>query len=251
MLFMLDDLRGYPISATDGEIGKATDFYFDDSHWVLRYMVVSTGWLFGRDVLISPEAINDISREEKNIAVSLSKKQIEDGPGTGTDLPVSQQQELRLREYYGWSDYTDYASASLADVPVAPFRLKEMPAGDDHGESAVLDRSDPHLRSAQEVTGYRIEANDGEIGHVEDLVIDPESWAVRYLVIDTRNWLPGRKVIIAPEWAHSIDWSETIVRVDRTKDFIQNSPEFDLNKDIARDYEEKIYKYYGETPYWF
>ena len=60
--------------------------------------------------------------------------------------------------------------------------------------------NDVHLRSANKVTGYRIGATDGDIGHVEDFIIDDETWEIRYMVVDTQNWWPGKKVLVAPQW---------------------------------------------------
>jgi hypothetical protein len=109
---------------------------------------------------------------------------------------------------------------------------------------------DPHLRSTKEVIGYHIQAVDGEIGHVEDLIVDDEEWFLRYLVVDTRNWLPGKAVLVAPGWAKRVDWVKRKVHVDLPQEAIRDSPEFDPSRPVNREYEVRLYDYYGRPHYW-
>jgi uncharacterized protein YrrD len=109
---------------------------------------------------------------------------------------------------------------------------------------------DPHLRSTREVIGYYIEASDGDIGHVEDFIIDVEAWMIRYMVVNTRNWLPGKNVLVAPEWITAMSWGESKVMVDLTRDSIKSSPEFDPSAPVNRVYEEQLYDFYGRPKYW-
>jgi hypothetical protein len=254
MLVTLDQVKGCRIQAKDDSIGKAADFFFDDLQWTVRYLVVDTAWLFGRKVLIAPESISAVDVAGGEILLSLDKKQVEEGPGVATDLPVSRQEEIALRSHYDWPRYWELYPAAAAGAPVIPAMLpRETPETRQTAaavEADIRERSDPNLRSADEVQGYHIEAQDGEIGHVEDFVIDDESWSMRYIVVDTRNWLPGRKVILAPEWAAGISWSDRLLRVDMTRESVRNSPPYDSAKPISRDYERQIHEYYGRTPYW-
>jgi hypothetical protein len=84
---------------------------------------------------------------------------------------------------------------------------------------------DCHLRSVNEVTGYEIEATDGSIGHVEDFIVE-DNWAVRYMVVDTKNWWPGKKVLVSPDWIKNVSFNEQSVKVDLTKESIKNGPEY-------------------------
>jgi hypothetical protein len=106
------------------------------------------------------------------------------------------------------------------------------------------------LRSAKEVTGYHIEALDGEVGHVEEFIMDDELWTLRYMVVDTQNWLPGRKVLVSPTWVKSLDWAEQKVTVELTCDAVKDSPKYDPRLPINRDYEERLYDFYGRPVYW-
>ncbi len=247
------EIRGYRIRATDGEIGKAHDLYFDDSQWRVRYLVVDTGtWLPGRRVLVSPVSLGQPDWSNHVIPVALNREQIEKSPSVAADKPVSRQLEQELVTHFGWPMYwapppspTNPGAAGTPPAPPAPQieREQAQSGGGVHG-------GDPHLRSLQEVTGYSILAQDGEVGHVEDLVIDDEDWAVRYIVVDTRNWLPGRKVILAPHWFEKFDWRHSKAVVELNRQTIKESPPYNPDQPVNRDYEGNLYDYYGRPAYW-
>ncbi|MEP6704398.1 MAG: PRC-barrel domain-containing protein, partial [Acidobacteriota bacterium] len=97
---------------------------------------------------------------------------------------------------------------------------------------------------------HHIQGTDGEIGHVEDFVIDDETWAIRYLVIDTRNWWPGKKVLISTKWIESVSWSDSKVFVSLTKEAIKKSPEYTDESLLTRDYENALHGHYDRSGYW-
>jgi len=244
---LVKSLKGYKLYGTDGALGEVKEFYFDDHHWTVRYLVADTGnWLNDQKVLISPYSIASINGEGKTIDVRLTKKQIEDSPSLATDKPVSKQFEESYYGYYGWPEYwgTGFRWGSY----YYPYRgnnlayLNERPTG----EGAW----DPHLRSSHDVSGHHVEALDGALGHVEDFVIDEETWAIRYLVIDTRNWWPGKRVLISPKWVDSVSWAESKVFVHLTREAIQSAPEFDTTEGLTRDYETKLHRHYDLPGYW-
>lgn len=182
------ELNNYKLGARDGEIGEVKEFYFDDQSWTIRYLVADTGgWLSGRQVLISPYALDRANEEEKVIPVDLTRTQIEKSPSLATDRPVSRQYEWDYYSYYGWPAY--WGGPYVWGMGAYPIRGRS-----EWSEvSRRAEGEDPHLRSTKDVTGRDIQARDGEIGHVEDFVIDDETWAIRYLIVDTRNWWPGRR----------------------------------------------------------
>ncbi|MEO8053096.1 MAG: PRC-barrel domain-containing protein, partial [Acidobacteriota bacterium] len=106
MLRKAKDLSGYKLAASDGEIGKVKEFYFDDQSWTVRYLVADTGgWLSGRQVLISPYALDPANEGRNVIPVDLTKHQIEKSPSLDSNKPVSRQYELEYYPYYGWPGY--------------------------------------------------------------------------------------------------------------------------------------------------
>lgn len=193
MLRNAKELKNYVLRATDGEIGRLKDFYFDDRGWTVRYIVADAGkWLGGRRVLIAPEPLGRAEWDEPVFPVALTKEQMRNCPGVDTALPITREKETVLRSYYGWPTYFE-----TGYVPPSPPAEPRPPA-------------DPHLFSSNKTTGYQLESRDGDLGHVADMLIDEITWAVAYLLVDTRRWLPGRHVLLAPEWVTEVDWKRGI-----------------------------------------
>lgn len=257
MLRRLNQLTGFKIAATDDQIGSVQDFYFDDHTWTVRYMVVDTGpWILGRQVLIPAAAIETVNWEGSTISLPLTTEQVKNSPDISLEQPVSRQHEIALHEHYGWPGYW-YAAPAMASpmggmyaVPVPPESVVD-PLTEDEMPDAPEEQGDPHLRSVKEVVGYDIQATDGSIGHVEDFFAGENEWRIRYLLVDTRNWLPGRKVLIGVDWAERIDWSERDVIVNVTREKVQDSPEYDPQAPLSRHYEENLHNYYHLSGYWF
>ncbi len=246
MLSKVKTLNGYSIQNTNDEtIGKVEDVYFDDRHWTVRYLVANTGtWLTGREVLLSPYALVAVNADDKNIVADLTKKQIEDSPSLDSDQPVSKQFESDYYGYYGWPTYW-YGPYSWGYFPY-PERDRTKWHQSNQKEKAW----DHHLRSCHEVKCYNIQAEDGEIGHVEDFIVDAETWEIRYLIVNTSNWWAGKKVLIAPLWIESVSWSERKVVIDLTRDAIKRSPEFADQSLLTHDYETNLYGHYNRKGYW-
>jgi hypothetical protein len=247
MLCTVKALKSYRLESVDGEIGKAREFYFDDRHWTIRYLVADTGfWLTGRQVLISPYALVAIDRDIYNlkIKINLTKEQIENSPPLSSDLPVSRQYEKDYFQYFGWPLYWNgphtWGSYSHVEHDREKW-ISSTPA------PAVWN---PHLRSSDEVTGYHIETLDGEIGHVEDFIIDDYTWMIRYLVVSTNNWWPGKMVLVSPHWIERVSWNESKVFINLDRETIRESPEYTEASMITRDYEAELHHHYNRKGYW-
>ena len=245
MLDKAKTLNGYKLDSLDGKIGKVKEFYFDDKHWAIRYLVADTGdWLTGRQVLISPYALLAVIKEKQQITVNLTKKQIEDSPSLNSDRPVSRQFEEDYHGYYGIPLYWN-------GPYMWGFNPKIVRDPELWGESIKVEKGgDPNMRSTHAVSGYHIQALDGEIGHVEDFIIDDETWAIRYLIIDTQNWWAGKKVLISPRWIERISWNESKVFINLSRETIKKSPEYTEESLPTRDYETKLHQHYNREGYW-
>ncbi len=245
MLIKTKTLKGYKLDSLDGEIGKVEEFYFDDLHWVIRYLVANAGnWLTGRQVLISPYALIAVNKEQQLIAIHLTKKQIEDSPSLSSHIPVSREFEATYYGYYGWPQYWN-----------GPFMWGYYPYLErDPSKWQASNRDqieyDPHLRSTHDVSGYHIQATDGDMGHVEDFIIDDATWAIRYLIIDTQNWWPGKKVLVSPQWIEHISWSESTVFINLSRETIKQSPEYTEESLLDREYEIRLHRHYDRQGYW-
>jgi len=264
MLRTLNDLKGYAIHATDGNVGHVTDFYFDDEAWVIRYLVVDTGnWLSSRKVLISPIAIGNPNWTEKLLPVSISKEQVKNSPDIDTEKPVSRQYEMQYLGYYGYPFY--WGGVGLWGGGIYPNLMTLGYSGlmattqdrnpeemEDYAriEEAMHENDDPHLRSCKAVMDYHIHALDGDIGHVQGLLVDEETWAIRYLIVNTSNWWLGHDVLIAPKWIRDVNWQEATVSVSLTRQAMQDAPTYNSAEQLTREQELEIFKHYGWVGYW-
>lgn len=204
--------------ATDGEIGKVEEFYFDDETWTIRYMIVKTGgWLFGRKVLISPEALLKPDWTKKEFPVNLTKEQIKNSPDIDTDKPVSRRMEIELYEHYPWSGYWGggfYSGGVWGIMPATPVFDGSITKEKISTGKKPEEEEDQHLRSTDRVTGYHLHATDGDIGHVNDFIIDDTSWQLKYLIIDTHNYIGGKKVLIDVKNIKEVQWATAKVKLN-------------------------------------
>jgi uncharacterized protein YrrD len=224
----LYSILGFSMHASDGEIGKVKEFYFDDRSWQIRYLIVETGsWLSGRKVLIPPVALLPSTREDGSFPVHLTMDQIRNSPDINTDKPFSRQQEVELFGFYPWQKYWDdgFHAEAFLSTPELPTDKLNHPI------------YDVHLRSTGKITGYHIHAADGNVGHVSDFIFDDQSWKLVYLVVNTRNWVGGKMVLIPVEDIREINWLSSLVHlnisIDKVKEArILDENEFTIEKSI-------------------
>ena len=223
MLLHLKEMIGHTLTASDGDIGKIREFYFDDQTWAIRYLVADTGtWLTGRKVLLSPYSFGRFSKSDQTMHVNLTRKQIENSPSIDTQRPVSRQYEENYYSYYGWPVYwvggevwgkADYPGR-LASTTPGNVRTYDYPRWDE-----------VHLASSKTVTGYALEATDGAIGSVSDFLVDDKRWVIREIAIETGHWYSGKEVLMLPSKVQRINYPEAKVFVDLSKDDIKQTAE--------------------------
>jgi hypothetical protein len=221
MLRSTKKLRGYAIRATDSNIGKVYEFYFDDEAWTIRYLVIGIGgWLSGRLALIARAALGQPDSKAHTLPVELTKREVENSPDIDAEKPVYRQWKNELDSDWPlyWGGGRLLIAGAFDGYPSAKAKEKKRPI-EEH-------KSDPHLRSTREVIGYRIQAVDGEIGHVEGFVVDCETWSIRYIMVDTRNWLPGKMVLVGTQWVEEVCCYMYRVRVGLLRQTIKNLPDW-------------------------
>lgn len=241
----IESLIGFTIGGTDGEIGKVKEFYFDDQSWTIRYLVVETGtWLFGKEVLVSTEAVLTPDWNGKVFPVNLTKEQIKNSPDIDTDKPVSRQHEIELYNYYPWTSYWGGGGWAGGMGTTGMISAATPPLETAIQENTAKQGGDPHLRSTVHVAGYNIKATDGEIGDVEDFILDDSNWKIDYMLVDTGNWFPGKKVIISPNLVKEVEWDKALVVVKATEEQVKNSPEYNPDEDLTVSYSANLQNYY-------
>jgi hypothetical protein len=259
MLRSSKDLEGYTIGATDGAIGTVEDLYFDDRMWVVRYFVITTGsWLTNRKVLIAPVAIHHVDWSQKSLSASITQAQVRNSPDIDTDKPVSRQHEIEYLRYYNYPSYWEkggvWSPGPNPNIPplTSNYEWSGKPPIEERmararDEARGREPDDPHLRSCNEVTTYHIAARDGEIGHACGLLVDVQTWAVRYLIVDTSNWWLGHKVLVAPEWIVGVDWPDSKINIALTRDTLKDAPTYDPGAPLEGAFEVRMFEYYGRA----
>ena len=267
MLRSMKDLESYAIGATDGPIGQVKDFYFDDQAWVIRYLVVEAGsWLSGRKVLISPMSVRRADWAARLLPVAITQEQVRNSPDIDTQQPVSRRHERDYLGYYGYPYYWDGLGLWGEGLSPYAWRTDHRDSGGDRAEpdhrqaadasadasgEANRDRNDdPHLRSCQAIVGHHIHATDGEIGHVVGLLVDDETWAIRYLVVNTSNWWMGHQVLVAPPWITGVHWFDRSVTVGLSRQAIRDAPAYDPSATLNREQETGLHAHHDRPVYW-
>jgi sporulation protein YlmC with PRC-barrel domain/ribosomal protein S8 len=226
MLQSIKQLYGHKLGASDGEIGHVKDFYFDDQNWAVRYVVADTNsWLPGRQVLISPHAFGNLQQTGKHLRVNLTRKQIENSPSIESHKPVSRQYEEEYHRYYGWPFYWQGSGLwGMSGFPILELPPNPLPSDSPNAIGPQPESTEAHLRSAQAVNGYHLQASDGIIGHVCDFMMDAQSWAIRQLVIKTGHRFTGKEVEIPIRKVDRISYPDSKVFVNLTQEAVGQSP---------------------------
>jgi hypothetical protein len=197
-------MYGVRFEGIDGRVGVLYDLLFEDQGWSLRHFVVSLDrWFLGRQVLLDPEVIERREWPERRLRVRLTKEQVRHSPGADTDLPVARREAMAAAQVLVWEAYW----TSILD------NMPEL-------------EGDPHLRSTKMLTGLHLHCTDGPLGHVEDFLIDDQTWSVRELVVDTRNWWPGKRVLIEPRLVEAIDWDDREIRLLLPREEVEERPAY-------------------------
>jgi hypothetical protein len=157
---------------------------------------------------------------------------------------------MNTYDYYGWNPYWSsglymggysWGTGGMSPVPYGQsLRRAEEIAAEEH------ENNDLHLRSVKAVTGYHIHASDGEIGHVADFLMGDADWGIHYFVVDTKNWWPGKKVLISPRSVKDIDWTNRLVNLNVARKRVKDSPTYDASTVVDRAYENHFNNYYGD-----
>lgn len=221
MLWKTSDLNGLTISASDGEIGSVSDILFDDRSWAIQWLVVDTGrWLPGAKVVLPPTAFKPLEAKSKSLSTSLTLAQVEQAPGLDTHPPVSRQKRQASMSSY---EFEAYRIVPFGMPPVTPVvaDVADTALAQNHTQYGTETSGDPHLRSAREVVGYHLNADDGEIGKVDDLIADTGDWHIRFIVVETGSWWHGQKVTLKSAHAASIHWAARKLDVKLTREEVK------------------------------
>ncbi len=241
----LKEIKGYAVEAADGAMGQVDDFLFHDDGFRLRYLVVDTGgFLTGRKVIIPPDVLEKPDRKSRAFPVDLNKEEVKASPPLAADEPVSRQHEAEIHKHFTWQPY--WEGRAPGGFPVSGTAVGTEKEAPDSERSS----GDRHLRSFNEILGYAVACRDGDVGEVDDFILDDDSWSLRYFVIDAGGWLSDRKLVLALPWVKGVDWETRGVQVDVTKQELKQSPQFDPSVVLDREFERRLHEHFGKPGYW-
>ena len=246
MLRQIRELGTYRLHATDGDIGHLEQFYFEDRDWKIRYFVMNIGtWLHGKKVLMSPSAIIGVDAPTKTINAAFTKQQVQESDDVGIHKPEGLEQPHDYSLYIGWPYYLGLNALNDSDRGPVPRRAHDPKKGKT-SERTMLQLNDEHLRSSKVVSRYHVMAVDGEIGQIEDGIVDDQTWTIQYVVSTVRNWRSSKKVLLPTEWILWVSAAESNVYVSLSRKNIATAPAFDPEKPLTRDLEIALYNHYWE-----
>lgn len=259
MLRSIIDLEDYRLQTAAGNIGRLKDFTFDDKAWVIRYLVVDIGaWPKKHLVLISPIALGAPNWLAKTIPVLLSKSQIQNSPPFDPQKPITKQHEIEHLSYYnypyywggpslwGKDIYPNRFSTGSGGFNAPPFELRVPEPPDMEDET----HAEHELHGGFDTMGIRVTSGDVDIGLVKDLLIDEDSWAIRYMVVNTGDWWPNQQVLIAPQWIGALNWVSKTISIQMSQAEVKTAPHCDPSVTIDRDLELALHAHYRQPGYW-
>jgi sporulation protein YlmC with PRC-barrel domain len=241
-------LINFSLYSQDGEeVGQVLDVLFDDKEWVVRYIEVDLTPLgLEKKVLIPPDSIEIPDWEVERVLVPMKGEELRSLPSLPLDEPVSRPYLIELYEKSGWIPY--WVESKFHDERPGPKKLKAQ-LGDEEQRG-----QDPHLFNLGEMSEYRVEATDGDVGYVDELILDEEEFVVYYLVVAIEAEIPeeesSKNVLVAPDWVTDFDRGMITVRVDVDRETLAAAPEYDPSAPITRDYEYQVFDHYGRPHYW-
>ncbi len=241
----LNSLVSARIHAADKPIGRVEDSYFEQRNWTVRYLVIDTRiWLPGRRVLIAPAAVEAIDWAEQIVHLALTSEQVRNSPNVDSKVTISREHETMLAKYFGWLPY--WEPSPLPESLSRSVAAEARPA--DRIELERTRKPESTLTAFKETLEYNLEAVDGKVGPVEDFILDPQTWQIRYVTADIGTVFHKRLAILSTQWLTGISWARRQVRVQMTKDRILNSPP--MPEVLDRPYEIALHEHYSRPGYW-
>lgn len=241
MLASLTELRSYYVKGTDGEIGRIEDLCFREDEWIVRYLVVHMEDL-GREALLLSAYLGPIHRDTHTVSADIRREQVENTPALDRTQPLTQHDEQELHQLYGWPVYwweQEHQITPLDDLWGEP--LEEPP---DPEEQEQEDEG-PQLQFVSDLIGiYGIQSDDSEVGLLQDVIVEDETWAVSYLVVNVEP--AGHRVLLATDYIQTMDLGARRIYLAVTKDAILHSPVVSSEQSITPELEQSLREYYDQ-----
>ncbi len=247
MLASLTELRAYRVRGTDGEIGRFTDVCFPDNEWLVRYVVVAMEDL-GREALLLSTYLGRLNRGAHILSAETRREQVANTPPFDRAEPITRQEEKKLHDLYGWPIYWweeehDIAPiGGLWDEERTPEQSAESAAGAE-AETEIEPEGTQLLFAGDLVEVYGIQAEGGEVGTLQDIIVDDETWMIPYLVV---NLAEAQRVLLATDYVDTIDLGTRDVYVSLPRDVILAGPAVSAEEPITPALVQSLREYYDQ-----
>jgi hypothetical protein len=190
-------------------VGRIRDLYFEEKTWKVQYLALNTGsWPITRCACVPPKALQALDWGKRQGSLRLSGEQVANSPVIEPGPLLFWHNFAKLDEYFG-----------LCAWPTIDARSKNRNSRSCRERRVI---GSPPLRSARELPAYRVEVGGAEIGRVEDVLFDDETWKVCYLLVDCWSWSPGRTELFPPECIKSVSRSEFRVSAEYRHEIARN-----------------------------
>lgn len=237
-------MKEYRVSTSDEDAYRLVDVLFDETSWKVRHFIVRTSsWLVNHQVLLTPNLIAGFRDDDQTLLLSATSKEVQDSPGVDTVMPISKESELLIAKYWQWA-LPEEDAPLLSDVGHS---IKKEANESIRASSENAVTTQVQVRSAEEVTGYHIHAPDGHLGHVEGFIFDDSNWSIQFLIVDTRNWLPAKKVLLPVKGIGEIQWASTSITVTPTREKIKSAPAYDDELSLTTEDEKSIRQHFSSS----
>ncbi|MCM3399368.1 MULTISPECIES: PRC-barrel domain-containing protein [Oceanobacillus] len=244
MMRLTSQLKQFNIHATDGELGKIKDFYFDDRNWEIRYAIVDTRkWLPGRKVLLSPNSFIEVDETNESVNVEFDKLMIRNSPPVPENEDLTKDKENHLIDYFGWNSYTDNAlphaeRGLLGTFPIIGLENERPPEEPHLNRNGRYHEHDNYLRSEEETNDFKVHAKDGKIGRIVDMIYDTSQWIIEYIVVrSSKSIVENEFYIFHTRQINTVDWFEKDLYINDSLEGILNNKPFQQKEEILVSFE--------------
>lgn len=221
MLITVQQILQQPVYGAHEALGDLVDLLLDSYTWNVRFGVVEVGaWLASRPVLIDAPRLAQAqwNETEHALRLPLSRSEIRACPPLESLTGARPPREAGLVEHFVWgSHWREHLTSQPAPVGVDAVPTPASPA----------EQRERDLYAARQLIGYRLEAVDGEVGALQDFLLDLDHWVVRYFIVELDTFLGGRRRLISPGAAEAIHPSDRLLRVHFSAAEIEAAPEYD------------------------
>lgn len=248
MLRSIEDLIKSGVTCPDGDLGRVEQVYFDVRTWGMCYLIVDTSaWGYGEKIWVPLRCISQIDFASGVVKLNRTQQKMLSSSSLDTKTPVSRLQEVRIFDYYDckpyWEEANFHGTPHDPAAPLEPDANTRMTEQMNALNALNALNATVHPLSTKEVGGFTIEALEGPIGHIRDFVFDDETWLIRYLTVDTRDWWQSEsEVLLSTESFKCIDSTTSTISTSLSRDAIKRSPAYIDAVPLSRMYETQLHK---------